>query len=467
MIPERSDVGGEGDEPVLARARARAKSAWSASLRADDLERRAASEARLINAWPRPRVLPVRAFVLGAAAAACVAAAAFAMFVPRAGMATAPLPVASATPTAPTSGNVAAPVLAATTGSAVAPVLPPVVEPAHGIVLTGPCAECKLDGAAAEPGATLGRRRLSVPRGANITIGFAMHGSSLIDPASGVDLQGPAVAVAPDDRTISLERGSARFRGLGDIVITVPGGRLVGTGATFSVSIDARGVSHVVVEKGNVIVTTLSTNKSTTAAAGTSVELLAAAEPVPPAPVAPVPLAPPPSVVAAAGQPADARDAVEKARARFHDGDSNAARTQLEALARSPDATIARRASFTLAEIEMASGEGRQRDSGRARLAVLSTGPDVKLASDAATLLARSEATASARADAWGRYLKTSPPSTYRHRALLERAEALIDAGRVSEASAILGELATAPLSDAQKRHLERLSFKARGASGK
>jgi hypothetical protein len=106
----------------------------------------------------------------------------------------------------------------------------------------------------------------------------------------------------------------------------------------------------------------------------------------------------------------------------------------------------------------MANGE---REHGRARLAELTRSSDVRLASDAATLLARSEPTAAGRAGAWERYLAMSPPAAYRDRALLERAEALLDAGRTGEANAILTQLRGASLSEAQQRQLERLSSKA------
>ena len=147
------------------------------------------------------------------------------------------------------------------------------------------------------------------------------------------------------------------------------------------------------------------------------------------------------------------------ARTLFHDGDRAGARAQLETLAQSHDASVARRASFTLAEIEMADGE---RDKGRARLLTLATCPDARLAADASTLLARTEPTPAARAETWARYLTTNPPAAYRERALLERAEALFDAGRPQEANAIVAELRTLPLSAAHQRQLERLAYKTR-----
>jgi hypothetical protein len=437
------------DELVLARVRARARSAWSASLREDDLTRRAASEARLAATWPRPRVLPARSVAVGAAVAACLALAGFAAL--RSGPpsprdeASASLPVAPTRPSA----------RADTTHDAS-------LATSTGVVITGACPACRVDRDAAEPGLRLGAgRALSVPLGSRITLGFALNGA-LVDPASGIDVEGPAAATVQDPQTIDLERGSARFRGLRDVTVTFPGGHVVSTGATFTVTVDAGGVSRIAVEKADVVVTRGATGATQTVEAGAATEVSA-----PPARDEGPSAAPPrPSTAAASGARAtrtdDEPDEVAKARRRFHDGELAAARAQLTALTASRDAGVARRASFTLAEIEMASGDRADRDSGRRRLSALVTCPDVKLGSDAATVLARSEPTPAARADTWSRYLATSPPPPYRHRALLERAEALFDANRRSEGDAILAELRGVTLTQAQQRHLERLTFKAR-----
>lgn len=460
MIPEHSDlvdVAARDDELVLARARARAKSAWSASLREDDLTRRAASEARLTATWPRPRVLPARSFVLGATAAACLALAAFAAL--RGGATT-----------ARSGAGASAGVPAGTTSAgAIAIDSAPGASPAasSAVVITGACPDCRVDRASVEPGLRLGAGgTLSVPGGSRVTLGFALAGA-LVDPASGIDVEGPASATVRDRQTIELERGRARFRGLRDVTVTVPGGQVVGAGATFSVTIDAHGVSRVTVENGRVIVTRQATDTAETVEAGAATEI-PTGEVAPRASHADRPPALPsgPVGATASGTSAthgeDAPDDVAKARKHFHDGEVATARTQLLALTASRDAVIARRAAFTLAEIEMASGSQADRHSGRSRLEALVTCPDVKLGSDATTLLARSESTPSARAATWARYLATSPPPTYRHRALLERAEALFDASRTSEGNAILTELRRATLTDAQRRHLDRLSFVAR-----
>ncbi|HSO34613.1 MAG TPA: hypothetical protein VLT33_18895 [Labilithrix sp.] len=441
MIPERSERvdDAERDARILARAQARAKSAWARAQQEDDLTSRAASEERLIAAWPRPRVLPARAFALGAAAAACLAALGF---VALRGTPAPAVPVASTSVTSPPPATTAPPAVTAES-----------LPSARAVVFAGACPECRVDGAGVEPGVpvTIGKS-VSVPRGARLTLGFALPGA-LMDPLVGVDLEGPAAAIAADEHSITLERGSARFRGLRDVTLSVPGARMVGEGATFTVSIDGRGVSHVSVEKGRLVVTSLATEQARTLETGGALEIGAAEEPVARAPAAAAPATPSPAATN------EATDAVASARALFHDGERGLARAQLTALARSPDVSVARRASFTLAEIEMADG---QREKGRERLLALATCPDVRLAADASTLLARTEPTAAARAETWARYLATSPPAGYRERALLERAEALFDAGRPRDANEILSELRTLPLSDAHKRQLERLTYKTR-----
>jgi hypothetical protein len=372
------------------------------------------------------------------------------------------------------------------------------------MVVIGACPECRVGGAKMEPGVTVAAgRALSVPRGSRITLGFAMGppavagngtgGGPLVDPAVGIDVEGPAEATSPDPQTLSLDRGSARFRGLSDVVVRVPGGVVQSSRATFTVRVDAQGIAHVSVESGTVVVTSNATHEAREVEAGASVDIAKAAAAstsaagstangagatgAGPSNAGPNGAGTSAAVGgagsggasgnasgnagnAASGTTAldDSADAVARARERFHDGDAAGARKELEALTHASDAAVARRAAFTLAEIEMASGE---REQGRARLAELMTSPDSRLASDAATLLARSEPSPTWRAEAWRRYLATSPPDAYRDRALLERADALLDAGRTSEASTILKGLRGATLTEAQQRQLARLSAKA------
>lgn len=97
------------------------------------------------------------------------------------------------------------------------------------------------------------------------------------------------------------------------------------------------------------------------------------------------------------------------------------------------------------------------------RLDELVNGSESALGADAAMLLARSYGTSPERAEVWRRYLATNPPSPYNERALLERAEALLDAGRPNDARNILDQLRrSSKLTESQTRQLDRLTVKAR-----
>jgi hypothetical protein len=151
-------------------------------------------------------------------------------------------------------------------------------------------------------------------------------------------------------------------------------------------------------------------------------------------------------------------DVLSAARTRLRSGDP-AARAELERLATSTDGRVARRASFTLAEMDLVNGDRRR---AQLRLEDLLVGPEPALGADAATLVARSLPPGE-RAAVWKRYLSTSPPRPYVDRAQLDRADALLDAGLAPQARAILEEVKQSPsLTDAQRRQLERLIFKAR-----
>ena len=429
------------------RALARAKSAWVAAQVEDDLTERAASEERLVRAWPRPKARPARPFVLGVAFAAALAAVA--LWIMRARTPTPVVTVSS--PPVVTPG-----VLVAARPDAVPAEAPP------SFVFIGACPECRVSGersTSLQAGARLDAgTSVAVPRGSRLTLGFALTGA-LVDPRSGIDLEGPAAAQAADDHTISLERGTARFRGLRGMTLIVPGARIAAPkDATFTVNVDAHGLAHIAVESGHLDV-------SPTAKSGpTSIALDAGAaldvpgnEPV----VAPV--APAPMVSAVPTAPPASEDTVAQARQRFlgesSPAEKDAARQMLESLAQSKDVAVSRRAAFTLAEIELATG---QRAHGRNRLVELAACPDVRLAADATTLLARTDPSPAARAATWQSFLATSPPSPYRERAMLERAEALFDAGQAADANAVVAQLRAMPLSEAHQRQLDRLVYKTR-----
>lgn len=436
---------------------ARARSAWDAAKRDDDENMREASELRLARAWPKPRIAPARAFAFGAAAAFAVAAVLFLVFdrrrPPEAAPAASVVPAVSS-PALPSPS--AAPSIAE----------PPAPRKPARVVATAACKECRL-----EAGAVVSER-IVVPAGAHLSLGFAFD-DGLVDPSSGVDLVGPAAAsaTANADAVVTIERGVVRVRAPRNVVVMVPGGRLSASNAVYTVRIDDRGVARIDVEKGRVAVTKRDASEVVVPAGGATYELADRTTPI-------VPMAPSvgPSSASSASMTADdvlasakqaparhgtgvAEEMLNDARVRARQGDASG-RSELEQLASSKDARVARRASFTLAEIDLAAGA---KDQARARLDELVTCPEAALGADAAMLLARSHGTAADRAEVWRRYLATHPPSPYFERGLLERADALLDGGRAAEAKTILDELRRgSKLTESQQRQLDRLTVKAR-----
>jgi hypothetical protein len=126
-----------------------------------------------------------------------------------------------------------------------------------------------------------------------------------------------------------------------------------------------------------------------------------------------------------------------------------------ELLAGYPSSALRDRASLRLAELELA--RGAEAD-GRSRLAALVRADDAPLAADAALLLARAHRDAAERAAVWATYLASSPPSPYREQALVERAKALLDAGDVAGAHAVVSALGPpASLPDVVRAPLARV----------
>lgn len=447
-------------EDLLVMSRARA--AWDAAKRDDDETMREASELRLARAWPKPRMAPSRAFGLGMAAAFAIAA--LLVLALR----------TSSSPTATATAVAASPSAAVTTDAGAPPAsAPALVPPAAGprklarVVAASACRECRI-----EPGARVDDR-VVVPAGSRLTMSFAFD-DGLVDPTAGVDLIGPATASAGPDATLTIERGVVRVRAPRDLVVQVPGGKVSASDAVYTVRIDDRGVARIDVEKGRVAVTKRDATEVVVPAGGATFELAARTE----APPSPAPGAPPADTrgsKVASEMLADARTAnarvggdtgaevleqiLADVRVRVRQGDTTA-RSELERLSTTTDARVARRASFMLAELDLAAGA---KDSARKRLDVLLTCPEAALGADAATLLARSNGSAADRAEIWRRYLATYPASPYFERALLERADALLDAGRTAEAKKILDEVRRSPrLTDAQQKQLDRLALKAR-----
>jgi hypothetical protein len=434
----------------VADVRLRARDAWKAAIKRDDLVSRAASEVRLAAGLGGAKPRTGRAFALGFAAAAALAIATAAIV----GSTREPhAPTAIATPTATATATAPA---TTTTATAERNVIPPPepASPIRSIVASLDCVACRADGAPVRAGGLIAPgAAIVVPAGAHVSLGFAFD-DGLVDPKAGGDVDGPAsVSIDADGTSLRIERGSLRVRAANTVTTMVPSGaKLVAKDAVYTLVVDEHGVARVSVESGHV---------SLTKTDGERVVLQPGAR----SSLAPAPRAPEPQPTAAApasasAAPPSGEASIAAARTLARDGDTDQARVRLEALSQSNDARVARRAAFTLAEIELATG---MKDKARERLSELERGPDLALAADAATLHARSFGSASARAEVWARYLATLPPSPYRERAMLDRADALLDAHRTVEALAVIDDVAAAPsLADAQRRQIDRLRLKAR-----
>jgi hypothetical protein len=162
-----------------------------------------------------------------------------------------------------------------------------------------------------------------------------------------------------------------------------------------------------------------------------------------------------PSAPAKALPYADELDArMQLAEAEMQRGDRAAAEATLRALLSAREPSVRARAELMLAELLLARGEA---DEARRLLAPLAFGGDPKRAPDAAWLYARSFPRPGDRADAWARYLGTSPPAAMRALALIERASALFDAGDVAGAREIAAQLDEAQLAPVAADALRRL----------
>ncbi len=454
--------------------RRRARSAWTAMKGVPAPDATEHSELRRIwegrsTAVRAARPLPARAVVTFAAATPFALAAIVIAFILR--------PTASVSerhePSLPLAASAAPPSGVAAAASAIAtPPPPPAAKPT---------------------------RSMSVPSGSHVMLGFAI-GIGAVDPDGSAELVGPASATATDT-SLTVQRGMVRMRGLRNVTVIVPGARVEPNGSTCTVNVDDAGVARLDVQAGRAMIVGRNGGVVTVESGGTmqldpdgsfrvpqpapsAVPAKAASEEEPvrkgtlsatPAAAAgsdmrealttPIPSKPSTAVAVSSGGgtagqlPGSPDEALSAARTRMRNGEAAAARADLEKLAASTDARVARRASFTLAEMDLAAG-----DHGRARtrLDALVVCPEPALGADAATLLARTLA-APERAAMWKRYLTTNPPRPYFERALLDRAEALLDSGRGAEARAFLDEAKNSPsLTEPQRRQLDRLFLKAR-----
>jgi RNA polymerase sigma-70 factor (ECF subfamily) len=140
-----------------------------------------------------------------------------------------------------------------------------------------------------------------------------------------------------------------------------------------------------------------------------------------------------------AGAPKHEAESMKTATSTFETASDPAptvasAKIEVPATSRGGPAVDLRR-EFRLAEDELARGDVA---SGRARLQKVIAGADHELAGDAMFVLARRTADPKERAQLLAIFLARNPPSPYREQAMVERAEALLDAGDKARARAIV-----------------------------
>jgi len=196
----------------------------------------------------------------------------------------------------------------------------------------------------------------------------------------------------------------------------------------------------ITVDRTPITTTSSSSTVVRTAPPPAAIESPPPSRPAPPKPIAATakPIASTPSASSAPSATAVAEeDPWTAAEEALKAGDRAAAEKHLADLLRTlpPSHPRHARASFLLAELELARGGGGVVDA-RARLQPLMHSGDPQMAEDAASVLARSFPSALDRSEIWSRYLATHPPSPRRERALLERARAFERAGKQEAARA-------------------------------
>jgi hypothetical protein len=304
------------------------------------------------------------------------------------------------------------------------------------------------------------REDVVVPRGATLSLNWGLDTLALVDAASGVDVVGPAVVRARKcatggatageggDVALMLQAGTARAHVVHGGEVETAFAMTRGTNSTWVVA--ARdGSTRIEVARGEVEVRTGAVHEIVRA--GETLDALADGRLVAPrVSVADMTLPRSPARRALpAASPLEAartisvpeRHAVADGGLREVDSD-NAAGAPGDRGPSSEDGRTRERASFELAEVELAH---RNRGHARSLLAPLLDSADPSLAGDAAFLLSGSMSTPRERLDVLDRYLATPRPSPYLEQAEVERARALLEAGREAEARAIVQTLRAEP----------------------
>jgi hypothetical protein len=433
------------------------RGAWRAGRERDDHFARSASERRLAARLPRSRGVPWPLALAATALAALFTG--WWVSPPSAGHPHAPVGLAAAPRDAealPGAARVrSAPSAAGDSPPAVglgAPPKGPGPAPAvrHALVAVRGCAGCGIDFAAGDRLAE--SREVRVPGGATLALNWAVD-ESLLDAQSSVDVDGPAVVRAQDSEAgvaLVLESGAARARAGDRAEVVTRLARTYGSDAAWSVSVQG-GKTRISVQRGQVEVTTptqhavLASGEAVFALVDGRLAPAVEAEREPGATALAVHRVPEAAARDADGEAAVSRDDERwrSARTALRAGDRDRAADDLRALAQSAgDRALRDRASFELAEIELAEGKA---DDAHMLLWPLLDALDASLAGDAAFLLARTSSTSGERASVLARYLAKPRPSPYRQQAMVERAGALLASGDEAGGRAIIRTLRAEP----------------------
>ncbi len=385
----------------------RARATWKQAVERDAAYAGIHRERRLmLNAARRSPIRPIFAGAMGLALGGLLVGAWFTNRAPAATPSVIDRPEAfapSPSETSPTGTRAAVTRAPSTTSRPGAAGTSALLEPnlAPGMVAGRGCAGCKrsdTNRGDVVAGAPLGGgESIAVPPGATLTLGWSM-GAGLVDPASFVDVFGPADVQAPQrvGAPLILNRGSARAeaRLAGEVQSTLV--RTRGENATWR--IDARpGRTRVEVIRGEILVEELDgAHRRTTVHAGEHLEIASERSHA-----APIGVTPSPAQVIAESVPLEdaARSLPRLAALGEH-------QVYLDALG------------------EIADGK---REIARSRLHGLLDGADPTVAADAAALLASTFDSPRQRVELWRRYLSAPRPGPQFEEAMVELANALLD----------------------------------------
>ncbi|HEY2516450.1 MAG TPA: hypothetical protein VGI39_36520 [Polyangiaceae bacterium] len=404
------------------RATNKARQVWRRAIERDDSFGLQAREARLTSA---SRVPQVRAGRVGALALG-VALGTLAML-GRAKLAEREEPLGTATISTPALPPAPLPPPAPARVPSEALVFPKAGEAPRLLIRScRSCARPITEGTALARGGA----GLDVASGARLLVAWTFR-EEAPDSTSTVEIEGPALVSAADDSAtpaLVVRRGTARADVAAPHELRTDLARTTAEHGAWSVAAFTDR-SRVEVTAGEVTVTPLAGGAPVVLHAGEALDVAREGHA-------------PPVVAAAARVESDLELWVRSDRALERSDRIEAERALGALLARSGSPELRERASLRLAELELARGDGA---GARGRLAGLLAAREPALAADAALLLARAQATPDRRAATWREYLSTAPPSPYRERAAIERAEALLEAGDVAGARGIVGELEGAP----------------------